>query len=415
MQSELIIMAGILVYSLRNIYFCLYEIKPKKITVMKKLIILLFAIAMVSGLQAQNSKRTSAFNYLNNGVLDKAKEYIDPTITHEKTMNVAKTWFYRGNIYLQIALSDNPEYRALDPNALYVAYESYKKCLELDDRGEYTDFVYQNFRVIASNYFNQGVAAYNQSAYTDASQFFLNTYNISKDFGVTDTLALSNAALSYDIAGESGKALPIYLQLIEMGYKDPIVYNAVANIYLNQNDTTLTEKYLVEGRAAFPEDYQLLITETNLFLSRGENEKAIDNLLQALETDPMNKTIWFALGTNYENTGNIDQAEAAYQKCLDIDPDYADAYYNMGAMYNNQAAEIMEVANELPLDAVKEYDEAKARADTLLEKALPYLEKSDELNPGNLATLQTLKQIYTILNQLEKLQEINDKIKEITQ
>ncbi len=382
---------------------------------MKKLIILLIAAFIVTGLHAQNSKRTTAFNYFQNGKLDKAKEYIDPTITHEKTMNVAKTWYYRGNIYLQIALSDNPEYQALDPNALEVAYESYKKCMELDDRGEFATDVQHNFRVIASNFFNQGVARYNAADYDGAARSFLNTYNISKEIGVTDTLALSNVALSYDIAGEYDKALQTYEQLIDMGYKDPLIYNSLATLYLNQKqDTVLSEKYVMEGRKYFPEDYQLLISETNLNLARGENEKALQNLQKALEKDPLNKTIWFALGTNYENVGNIEKAEEAYLKCIEIDPLYADAYYNMGAMFNNQAAEIIEKANELPLDAVKEYDAEKAKADSLLEKALPFLEKSDELNPDNLATLQTLKQIYTILNMMDKLKAINERIHALT-
>lgn len=383
---------------------------------MKKLLILIVSVLLVSGLYAQNSKRTSAFNYFKNGKLDKAKEFIDPTIENPKTMNVAKTWYYRGNIYLQIALSDNPEYRALDPNALDVAYESYKKCTELDERGEYTQDVQHNFRVIASNYFNKGVALYNEADYLNAAASFQNTYDITKEMGGTDTLALSNVALSYDIAGNYDKALQKYNELVELGYKDPLVYNSLATIYMNhKSDTVAAEKYIVKGRAMFPNDYQLLIAETNLYLSRGENEKAIANLEKALETDPANKTIWFALGTNYENTGDKDKAAQAYQKAIDIDPTYADAYYNMGAMYNNEAAEIIEQANELPLDAVAEYEAEKAKADVLLKKAVPFLEKSEELNPGNLATLQTLKQIYTILKNMEKLQEINDKIKAITQ
>ncbi|HSG67724.1 MAG TPA: hypothetical protein VK994_03390, partial [Bacteroidales bacterium] len=164
---------------------------------MKKLLILLLAVTMVSLANAQNNKRTSAFNYFQNGKLDKAKEYIDPTITNEKTMGVAKTWYYRGDIYLQIALSDNPEYRALDPNALEVAYQSYKKVLELDDRGEYTMSVQHNFKVIASNFFNQGVTMYNEARYLDAANSFQHCYDVYADINVVDTTALSNVALAY--------------------------------------------------------------------------------------------------------------------------------------------------------------------------------------------------------------------------
>ena len=383
---------------------------------MKKLIMLLIAAFIVTGINAQNSKRTSAFNYFKNGKLDKAKEYIDPCITHEKTMNVAKTWYYRGNIYLQIALSKKPEYQSLDSNALEVAYESYKKCAELDSRGEFSTDVQNNYRVIASNFFNLGVAKYNVSDYLGAANSFQNTYNITLEMGAVDTLALSNVALAYDIAEEYDLALEKYLQLIEIGYLDPLIFNSLATLYLNQkSDTVLSEKYVAEGRALFPEDYQLLISETNLYLARGDNEKAISNLEKALETDSENQTIWFALGTNYENVGDLEDAEMAYQKCIEIDPTYADAYYNMGAMFNNQAAEIIEVANELPLDAVEEYDTEKAKADGLLEKALPYLEKSDELNPDNLETMQTLKQIYTILKQMDNLKAINERIKALVE
>ncbi len=381
---------------------------------MKKLIILLIAAFIVTGLSAQNNKRTSAFNYFKNGKLDKAKEFIDPTITHPKTMNVAKTWYYRGNIYLQIALDTNYQY--LDPNALNVAYEAYKKCLELDSRGEFKTDINQNFRIIASNFYNQGLASFDEEDYLGAAQHFLNTYQVTLEVGVLDTLSLSNVGLAYIYAEEYEKALETYLQLIEIGFKDPHIYKTVSEIYLNQkSDTVTAEQYIIQGREIFPDNYQLLIAETNFFLTKGENEKVINNLIKALETDSLNADIWVILGANYENTGDPERAAEAYQKCIDIDSAYADAYYNLGAMYNNQAVDIIEIATELPQDAIEEYNIEKAKADELFQKALPYLEKSDELNPDNLEILQTLKQIYTRLNDMDKLQEVNERIKSLVQ
>lgn len=382
---------------------------------MKKLVLLLIATSFALGMNAQNNKRTSAYNYLKNGKLDKAKEYIEPTIEHHKTMNVAKTWFYRGNIYLQIALTTNEEYKDLDSNALEVAYESYLKCKELDEKGTYTEDINTNMIIIASNFFNKGVKKYNEADYEAAASAFQSTYDVTLGMGRTDTLALQNVALAYEIGGQYDKAIESYKKLIEIGAGDALVYNALATIYLKLEDEATAEEYIKKGRELYPEDYQLLIAETNLYLSRGENEKAIDNLEVALEKDPTNKTIWFALGTNYENTGQSDKAEEAYQKCIELDPEYADAYYNMGAMYNNRAAEIIEKANELPLDAVEEYNAEKAKAEELLKKAVPFLEKSDELNPDVLPTLQTLKQIYTMQKDMEKLKAVNARIDSLTQ
>ena len=249
---------------------------------MKKLMILMVAVMLVTVVNAQNNKRTSAFNYFKNGKLDKAKEYIDPTIENPSTMNVAKTWYYRGNIYLQIALTDNAEYHALDPNALEVAYQSYKKVLELDDRGEYTQDVMHNFKVIASNFFNSGVGRYNEGKYMEAAKDFQHCYDVSKDINVTDTTALSNVALAYEIAEQTELAVEKYKELEQLGYKNPMVYNALFNIYLSKSDTAQAEVYISKGRSLFPDDYQLLIGETNLFLTRGQNEEAVANLIEVM-------------------------------------------------------------------------------------------------------------------------------------
>lgn len=371
--------------------------------------ILLLAAFLVTGLSAQNNKRTSAFNYFKNGKLDKAKENIDPCITHPKTMNVAKTWYYRGNIYLQIALDSN--YSHLDPNALEVAWQSYKKCIELDTREEFTNDINNNMQLIAYNFFNDGVKYYNVKDFEKAARSFNNTYEVSKGIGVTDTLALENVAYAYDLAEDYENAEATYLKLMALGKESPLIYGSLADIHFKMNDSVVAEEYIIAGREKFPDDYQLLIAETNLNLARGENEKAVNNLTKALETDSTNVTIWFALGTNYENTGNIEGAESAYEQCIKLDKSYSNAYYNLGAMYNNMAADIMKEATELPLDKVEEYNAAKEKSDELLLKALPYLEKSDELNPDDIDTLKTLKQIYASMNNLEELQIINDRIK----
>ncbi|MDZ7774162.1 MAG: hypothetical protein U5L09_00425 [Bacteroidales bacterium] len=52
---------------------------------------------------AQNHKVVSAYNYLRKGQLDKAMEAIEPATEHKKTENDAKTWYYRGNVYLSLA------------------------------------------------------------------------------------------------------------------------------------------------------------------------------------------------------------------------------------------------------------------------------------------------------------------------
>lgn len=378
---------------------------------MKKSILLIIVMLTGSIIFAQTSKRTSAYNYLRNGKLDKAKEYIDPTISNEKTMADPKTWFYRGNIYLQLALTTEPAYQNLDPDPLGVAYESYKKTLELDEKETYKVDIVNNMQVIAIKYYELAVGNYNEKEYIKASGNFEKAYQINMAGGKNDTAALQNAAIAAQIGNDHDLALRLYQQILESDYGNPQVFNSMSEIYKAKEDTAGALSIIQEGRTLYPDNFDLLIAETNIYLAAGDVENALTNLEKALEKDTTNPIIYFALGTNYDQMGKLAEAEAAYKSAIELDDNYFDAYYNLGALYVNQAADIQKVATDLPLDATEEYDRMKEEADGLLKKSLPYLEKAYEINPDDIKTLVSLKEIYTRLNMLEKLKEVNAKLK----
>jgi len=61
----------------------------------------------------------------------------------------------------------------------------------------------------------------------------------------------------------------------------------------------------------------------------------------------------------------------------------------------------------LPLDAVDEYDAAKARVDDMLKTSLPFLEKAYEKMPDDMNKIVSLKEKYMRLGMMEKLNEMN--------
>jgi len=164
------------------------------------------------------------------------------------------------------------------------------------------------------------------------------------------------------------------------------------------------------GRKKYPENFNLIIGETNIYLAAGEKDKALELLKLALTQDDKNPTIFFAVGTNYDQMGNFEEAEKAYLQAISLKADYFDANYNLGALYVNKAIEIMDKANALPLNEEKQYVALKADADALLVKSLPYLERADELQPNDQYTMRTLKDIYTRLSMVDKLKSINEKL-----
>jgi len=378
---------------------------------MRKFVLILLTVLMVSALYGQTNKRTSAFNYHRYGKLDLAKEAIDDAAKHDRTINDARTWFYRGNIYYDIAMSSDEDFQNLDPDPLGVALESYKRAGELDTKGEYTTNILQYTLAIGEGYYNQGVIDYNNMDYIGAALSFKKSFNVSLEVGRVDTSALYNAAVAAVLGQENEMAKDYYERVLELEYHRPDIYATLAELYKSEGDTTLALATVVKGRELFPEDFNLLIAETNVYLTTGENEKAIENLEIAREIDKTNQSIFFAVGTIYDQMGDLDKALEAYDQAIELDPDYFEANYNLGALYVNMAADILDKANNLPLDAVKEYEEQTTLANDMLKKSLPYLEKSLELMPDDINTLISLKEIYTRLGMLEKLAEVDKLLK----
>jgi tetratricopeptide (TPR) repeat protein len=377
---------------------------------MKKVIFTALIMMISVSMIGQANKRTSAFNYQRYGKLDLAKQEIDEAVQDPKTGMEAKTWFYRGNIYYDIAVSPDENFKKLDPDPFGVAYQSYLKAKELDTKGEYLGDILKYTIAIGEGYYNLGVLDYNEQNFKNSALNFEKAFNVGKSVNNIDTSALVNAAIAATQGNEMELAKQYYQQLISMQVQRPDVYASLSEVYKAEGDTTMALQILAKGRELFPGDFNLLIAETNIYLATNEKEKAMANLETALKMDNTNPSIYFAVGTIYDQVGDIEKAVAAYENAIKLKPDYFEPYYNLGALYVNQAADILDKANDLPLDAVAQYEEEKAKADKMLEKSLPYLEKALELMPEDVNTMVSLKEIYTRLGMTDKLKMIDEKL-----
>jgi hypothetical protein len=406
---------------------------------MKKIALIIVITSLMASAFAQKATVVSAYNFHNSGRLDKAKEAIDKAITNEKTMLDAKTWFYRGNIYIDIQRSPIEEYRALDPDALDKAYAAYLRAIELDDKNRYTDDIRSFMPIVGEAFFNKGGELFNdgllaleddnkgdsKSKFDASAKAFEKAFDIYAEAGISDTISIYFASMAAELGEDWDKARKLLIKLVGMEYGQSGIYSSLANIYYNQDKDLkkAIETYAI-GRQRFPEDFNLLLNETNLFLGEDMTEEALANLTKAAKIDTSNASIFFAIGAKYNELADdttrseearmdyFDKSVTAYKKSIDIDPDYFDPNYNMGALFVNKAAAIISIANELPLNEVKQYEEMKKESDNYLNLSLPYLERAHQIDPEDIATLVSLKEIYTRLNMIEKLKEVDQKIHE---
>ena len=361
---------------------------------------------------AQNSKRTTAYNYMRDGELAKAVEPINAAAQHENTRDDEKTWRYRGDIYLRIAASQDKELKAQFPDAVEKAFQSYMKSEELDDKDRYDEERQRALNTVNQLALNEGVADFNAKDYEAASGHFKTAMKSKEELGVKDTLAIYNAGLSYENTGKLDSAIVYYKEAAKLDYLGPKLYLYIANIYQKQDKG---EEYLAiinKGLEKYPEDANLNLYRLNYYLRNEKFDEALTSLNKAIEKDPENKTLHFSLGAVHEELGNIEKAKNAYKEAIAIDSTYFDANYNLGAMIFNQGVEMNNAANEIEDNA--KYEEKRAEARDVFRSAKPHLEKAHSLQPDNVNTIQSLMQLYAFIGENDKYKEMKSKLEEQT-
>ena len=389
---------------------------------MKKTIILLALVLSVSVAFAQKGKVTSAQTFKDTGKLDKALEAIneatDPSNDKaDKSIPWSKTWEVRGEIFQAIYQTQDANFKSLSEDPLTEALNSYKKALELDEKGRSSNTVKVKLTLLTNDLTNQAVEAFNNEDYKKAEKSFeqileIQNLPIIKEDNpeAVDTVIMFNAGLAAYNAGNYQDAVKYYGEAANYGYNGGRTYSLIADAYLQMQDTTNALKTVQQGFEKYPEDNGVLTSMIDLYLKMDKTEDAMKYLQLAIEQDPTNVTYYFAQGTLYERFGEEDKAIESYNKALEIDPNYFNALYNLGALYYNKGVKQIEVANAVPANENEKYEAELKKSDQWFEKAVPYMEKCDSLQPNDEMTLESLKNLYYRLKDMDKYNAILEKL-----
>ncbi len=375
---------------------------------------------------------------LANGELGKAKTAIDEVIKKEIEKVVAKneklkakgkdtepeeasakSLYTKATIYQAIALSDNPEYRALDENAAQVALDAYKKIMETEKETSpirvQTGFKLEEFYGGIINYGGGRYEADDMAGAVDAFYFasFINEQ---------DTIGLRNAFL---IAAQEDMTDKVELAgkaIMEKGTGDRDFFIIYANEFRKKDDYEGLLKVAQAGVKLLPQESDMgkLMVEAYSRLER--IDEAIELLEKQAENNPNDYVVFANLGIMYDNKGNTEKAQENYIKALKINPEDYGLNFNVGAVYYNKAAEVSKVRNNLPANNRGEFldqDEAKRLKDQMQDyykQAEPYFIKAlstqKEGSDEALNLLSMLSQMYGIMELPDKKKEIDAKLKQ---
>lgn len=392
---------------------------------MKKIVTLLSFLIVATTIFAQRSKVTSALSYKESGDLKKAYESIQVAIDpqnekSEKSINWSRTWEVRGQILQEIFRMAGDQDYVEKP--LFLAFDSYKKAIELDEDSRYTKGIMVDLTFLQTDLSNFAIKSYEKENYDDALlcfEYYMEISNmklINKTAEqVVDTAIIYNAGLAAFKAKNWDKSIKYFLNSAHNDYNGAVSYHFAFQSYQLAGDTLSSIKTLKEGFEHYPDNEALIVELINFYISKGKADDAINYLDVAISQNPENVSYYTAKGGTLEKLGREEEAINVYKDAIKMDTTQFTPYYNLGVIYYNRGVNVLNEASQLPAtkEAEKQYDEMVAKGQNHLKEALPFIEKAYEIDDSEVAILESLRLIYYRLQMTDKYNVINKKIQNI--
>lgn len=354
---------------------------------------LLIARNSVGKLQAAiaNKKDQKAkIAILNEGI--KASEL---TAADAKTRKYPETWAIKSYLSSYIAILDS------DQNNSNKYYDLTLKAIDTAKRFEnYED----NSGLLAAANYNVNIKKQQKGNVAYANKDFAAAYTHLKevsDFFPKDTILAINAALSAEGNKNEDAAFDYYRRAKDNGVKNPVVFQRLAVIYKNKQDTDKAIKTLEEGLSANPYNTMLNNDYINLLLDTEKYTEAKQVLEGTLKVETRSKLLYYLFGYLHQKNANMGTAELAYNKSLAIDKNYFDALYQLGLVYINLGNDALQPEHK----DVPKYASYINRAEVILVQA-------HEAKPKDKATINLLIEIYTRKNRFDRVQELKAQLDE---
>ncbi len=400
---------------------------------MKRVLFSMALLMVVSFAFAQQKNVKEARTIANDVKPDfnKAQQLINEALVNPETKDDAATWDAAGQIQKRINEEEMKNAylgKAFDTLAAYNSilkmYEYFLVCDELSEVPNEKGKIKNKYRranataMLAErpNLINGGIESFNKNNSQAALDFF-GTYVESASYPMlnekgsiaeSDTL-LPQIAYYAVLAASNADNQDAILKFAPVAIKDKENGGTAMQVFSDalktKGDTAQWVASLQEGILKFPENQYFFANLVDYYSGADQPEKAMEFADNMLSKDPNNKLYLYVKAYLYHNMKSYDKAIEYYKQTIASDPDYAEAYSNLGLVILMQAQEVSDAASTDINDATYAADQAKIKQ--MYEEALPYYEKARSLRPDQKDLwAPALYRIYYNLNMSSKFEEI---------
>lgn len=245
-----------------------------------------------------------------------------------------------------------------------------------------------------------------QQNFSKAAQLYETAAAAYETNSVHDTLCIYRAGVCYMKTKDFQKSLPFFTKLESLNMVSPDLYFSLSDNYSGLKDYAKAKTYLLKAMEAYPDakaDATKKMVPVNY--NGAMYEEAVKYANEALATFPNDVSIHYIKMLSLEQLGRTDEAVAAGEALLAIDPENGKCIEKMGLMicrktdadYDKEKKRYELMKNPTRVD----FSNTTKKLDAISQayrKALPYLEKALAKNPNNTAVKSALDNAKRRLN-----------------
>jgi tetratricopeptide (TPR) repeat protein len=336
--------------------------------------------------------------------------------TSQEGADKIETYIYdRVNIKFRNGAVDSwIDTKPIHPDPLGEASKALEEANKLNVDGKADKDITNTIKNLKAALETEAVVQYDKKNFKGAHDNFVKILDLNKMPQMKNTVDTiyyyygGRAALEDSNYAEANR---MFEEAVANKYEDPFLYVFRKQAYFGSGDTAKGVAVIKEGFEKYPENQSILIEMINYYLTSNQGDEALKLLSVAKASDPQNVSYTFAEATLYDKMGRFEDAERSYKACMDINPNYFDAAYNLGVLYFNKAVKIYEEASKLTDNTA--YEKAKKEGDDVLLQAVPYMQKAHEIDSKDRPSLETLKTIFYRLKMDDQYNQVVQELKSL--
>lgn len=348
---------------------------------MRKLVFATMATVSFIALHAQ--KIDDVQQKYSKGKYADAKADIDKILTDPKGQAMPSAWYWKGNVYSQVAKMDSTN--QLDYDAAHEAFLAYKKYQEMDQKNVLMTidqnvglFIVRDVYTQKGDYFwnkkDYAKAFYNYKNALDVEHYITDkkfTYN-NFSYPTLDTALVRFTAAAAYSAKQEDESMPYFEMLADAKIKEKDfrdIYALLVQYNQKKGNTAKADKYLAIGKELFPDnDYWVSIELGDI----SDKSRRMQKLEEMSNKYPDNAALALDYAVELRNYAYIfdtkpaDYAarqakyEAALNKAVKLDPNSELASYLLSEDVEIQISDmedgLRDIKGNTPADVAKKKD-----------------------------------------------------------